>query len=257
MKRSSRTRKTSVDLSESISRQLNVYALAASSAGVGMLALAQGAEAKIVYTPISAAIGTNGMYQLDLDRDRNFDFTINNSEYHRSSGDRHSLFVSAAAANGVAGQVGKYGFLASALKAGAHIPNSRKFGSRAKMAFNCSGTQCFTHSSRTSGNWVNVTNRYLGLRFKIKGKIHYGWARLSVQYVRFITLSATLTGYAYETIPNKPIVAGQTKGPDEIGLEPEATLTAPISSLASLGVLAMGAPGLSIWRREVSAVAER
>jgi len=33
------------------------------------------------------------------------------------------------------------------------------------------------------GNWANVHNRYLGVEFKIKGKIHYGWARLSVQLV--------------------------------------------------------------------------
>jgi len=26
-------------------------------------------------------------------------------------------------------------------------------------------------------------------------------------------IRATLTGYAYETIPNKPIIAGKTKGP--------------------------------------------
>jgi hypothetical protein len=34
---------------------------------------------------------------------------------------------------------------------------------------------------------------------------------------------ATLTGYAYETIPNKPIITGKTKGPDVITLDP-ATL---------------------------------
>ncbi len=37
-------------LSASIHQQLNAYALAASAAGVGMLALVQPAEAKIVYT---------------------------------------------------------------------------------------------------------------------------------------------------------------------------------------------------------------
>jgi hypothetical protein len=45
-------------------------------------------------------------------------------------------------------------------------------------------------------------------------------------------LNATLTGYAYETVPNKPIIAGKTKGPDVITLEP-----------GSLGRLAQGSPG--------------
>jgi hypothetical protein len=45
MKRSSRK---ASKLSESLRRHLNAYALAASAAGVGMLALTQHAEAKIV-----------------------------------------------------------------------------------------------------------------------------------------------------------------------------------------------------------------
>jgi hypothetical protein len=52
-------------------------------------------------------------------------------------------------------------------------------------------------------------------------------------------IEATLTGYAYETIPNKPIIAGKTKGPDVITLEP-----------ATLGHLAQGASGISAWREQ-------
>jgi hypothetical protein len=87
------------------------------------------------------------------------------------------------------------------------------------------------------GSWVNVKNRYLGLRFKIKGKIHYGWARLSVQ-VQNHTVVGTLTGYAYETVAGKAIKAGQTKEDDD---------TATIQP-ASLGHLARGASALSARR---------
>jgi hypothetical protein len=45
------TARTSVQLSESLHHRLNAYALVASAAGVGLLALANHAEAKIVYTP--------------------------------------------------------------------------------------------------------------------------------------------------------------------------------------------------------------
>ena len=38
-------------LSQSLNQRVHAYALAASAAGVGVLALAQPAEAKIVYTP--------------------------------------------------------------------------------------------------------------------------------------------------------------------------------------------------------------
>jgi hypothetical protein len=47
--------------------------------------------------------------------------------------------------------------------------------------------------------------------------------------IKGTNLTATLTGYAYETIPNKPIIAGKIEGPDEITVEP-----------ATLGHLAAG-----------------
>ena len=50
MSRPSGPRKTA-NLSQSTNHQLRMYALAASAAGVGILTLAQVAEAKIVYTP--------------------------------------------------------------------------------------------------------------------------------------------------------------------------------------------------------------
>jgi len=55
--------------------------------------------------------------------------------------------------------------------------------------------------------------------------------------VERISITATLTGYAYETIPNKPIIAGKTHGPDVITLQD-----------ASLGHLARGASAIPSWR---------
>jgi hypothetical protein len=74
--------------------------------------------------------------------------------------------------------------------------------------------------------------RYLGLRFVIAGKLHYGWARLDVTGNGEGVFNAVLTGYAYETVANKGIVAGRTKGPAVIALEP-----------GSLGALAAGHNG--------------
>jgi hypothetical protein len=68
--------------------------------------------------------------------------------------------------------------------------------------------------------WFGV-DRYLGLKFVIKGTTRYGWARLTVS-MEFYKVSATLKGYAYETIPGKAIIAGATKGPDDG--EPAASL---------------------------------
>jgi len=78
------------------------------------------------------------------------------------------------------------------------------------------------------------------LKFLINGEVHYGWARLSISYNIM-----QLTGYAYETVANEAIVAGQTSGPDK------ASSTDPGSpaSSATLGWLAQGAAGLVAWRR--------
>lgn len=86
------------------------------------------------------------------------------------------------------------------------------------------------------GPWVGkgkgVSDRYLGLKFVVGGEVHYGWARLSVtlgHHRQFDDVSGTLTGYAYETAPDKPITAGQITGPDVITVQPE-----------TLGGLALG-----------------
>jgi hypothetical protein len=103
--------------------------------------------------------------------------------------------------------------------------------------------------------WKNLGSHYVGLKFNIQGKTHYGWARVKV--VSYPQYAAILTGYACETIPNKPIVTGKTKGPDEIRIDgADAALTTPTHEPARLGLLAMGSSGLSIWRREEQLAAQ-
>jgi len=68
-------RKTA-NLSESSNHHLSMYALAASAAGVSLLALAQPAESKIVYTPAHGVIGRHNKIVLDLNHDGKNDFTL-------------------------------------------------------------------------------------------------------------------------------------------------------------------------------------
>jgi hypothetical protein len=240
-----------VRLSSSLERGLNMYALSACAAGVGILALAQPAEARIVYTNAHRVIGVDSNYKLDLNHDGKADFIIYHNAHDSDSGHASSLSVSAASSalkNEAEGTVGSRAFLASALERGARIPKNR-FSHRALMASACTAIICTKYSS---GKWINVTNRYVGLKFRIHGKFHYGWARLTVQVQYPATITATLTGYAFETIPGKSIKAGQTKeADDQVNQDsgPGASLTKPIPDTpppASLGALAMGA----IWRRK-------
>lgn len=231
MKQSLRLRNPA-NLPESVHQQLNMYALAASAAGVGILALAAPAEARISYTPAHHVIAEGGHYRLDINRDGITDFTLQAQITHTTSysGFFASLSAVPAAGNGVEGWTG-YSPWASALKAGGRIGSQQYFPGKV-MALYCSPL-C---SGGPVGSWVNVNKRYLGLEFKVGGKIHYGWARLNVT-VQGSSIVATLTGYAYETVPGKPIKAGETKDDDEATFQP-----------ASLGHLAQGASAKSAWR---------
>jgi hypothetical protein len=66
------------------------------------------------------------------------------------------------------------------------------------------------------------------------------------------TVVGLLTGYAYETVPNKAITTGQAKGTDEDKIAAQAIAT-PTREPITLGLLARGSPGLSLWRREETA----
>lgn len=57
--------------------------------------------------------------------------------------------------------------------------------------------------------WCDVTDGYLKLRFLIGTEIHYGWARLDVANNAGYTGNWIIKDYAYNSIPDAPIKAGQ------------------------------------------------
>jgi hypothetical protein len=252
MNPSSRRSKTLAKLADSTHQHLSMYALAASAAGVGVLALASTAEAKIVYTPANVRILQNaGFFRFDLNHDAIPDFGLSN-RYRTSSSMGVAILkaVPLRQANKIWDQAGNCGVYrcAAALPKGTKVgPNGRFQADYPKGAVMASTRFPATYAY---GYWRGVT-AYLGLKFVIKGKIHFGWARVNVtvrQPPQTGGVNATLTGYAYETIPNKPIIAGATTGRGDA--EPATSLNSPIPVPNTLGTLALGAPGLSIWRRE-------
>jgi hypothetical protein len=88
-----------------------------------------------------------------------------------------------------------------------------------------------------------------GIKFLINGEVHYGWARLSITKSYYL-----LTGYAYETVANKAIPAGEEGGADgHAAAQPAELMKEPASPMATLGMMARGAGGLELWRREEDA----
>jgi hypothetical protein len=269
--------RSAAKLSASLNQRLSSYSLAAlaceaggldknllaigaavAAAGISILASAPRAEAKIVYTP--AHVQVTNFLPLDLNHDMVIDFGLKvNGTAHSSVSGSIWFAYGSQPGNLVVLRDGRDGYVA-ALRAGVRVGGASaplKFGGVGTMAQRVS--ICSTNNKCTTtfkGPWANggkgVKNRYLGLKFQIKGKTHYGWARLDIGPGVDGRLSGLLTGYAYETIANKAIVTGQKKSTDDSNIEQSnpAALTVPTPKPATLGALAMGAPGLSIWRRK-------
>jgi hypothetical protein len=245
MKASIRPRRTSSTLPDRLHHHLNAYAMAASAAGVAVLAGTLPAEAKVIYTPANVQIAPHHHFLLDLNHDGIADFVISNKVFQSIDiGGRTLLAKPLVPNNAVAGFKGPiFTYYASALKAGATIGPSQPFLGKILAA---TGTEY-----GYIGQFQNVTNAYLGLKFFIGGKEHFGWARLTVSSGSG-TISARLTGFAYETQIGKPIVAGSTASALDAGVmgtEPAGGEHTK-GSVAQLGMLAAGASAIPIWRRE-------
>jgi hypothetical protein len=251
MKRSLGPRKTASNLSEAIHQKLNMYALAASAAGVGVLALAQPSEAKIKYTNANVVIGFDDHYAIDLNHDGISDLVIRQLCFASTFVHFCDLVAERSQGGGIE-EGTRHHTWAAALKAGANIGYTKQFNRVSNVAMAYYHYKPF---KRQGGYWNYAQAHYLGVAFLINGKTHFGWARFKNSSQR----GATLTGYAYETIAGKSIKAGQKKGAvddqtnEDFG--PSASLTSPIPDTpqpASLGILALGANGVPLWRRRES-----
>ncbi len=217
-----------IQLTPSLEKRLTAYTLTAVAAGLGVAFATPGAEAKVIYIPANKIL-TSGTFALPAGGGSRSGWTFFDG-FHNNSFSFDNLSVRPM--NGAAVSVAN-GY-APALGSGASIGPNKIFQSTPtrmeKVTFlsDSSLTQAY-------GPWANVSNRYLGLRILINGETHYGWARFSVANSGSLTsgvhIKATFTGYAYETIANRPIQAGATTGPVEA------------ANSGSLGCLAMGCAG--------------
>jgi hypothetical protein len=144
-------------------------------------------------------------------------------------------------------RAGFAGEFAAALHRGFAVGPNKAYFQKGKNGLLCWADNYFASiGTQTFGQWFQTKRRYLGLQFLIDRQIHYGWARLQVPADE---PDIILTGYAYETIPNKPIVTGQTKGA-EIVDEPQQRIS-QTTRPATLGMLALGFPRYRFGRQEM------
>jgi len=257
-------------LAGKLDKNLLNYAVAASAAGVGMMALTQAAEARVIATPANIVVPINGgLVQFDINGDGVPDFGLSATNFANTftGGARRRvrpplggdfggklLAVPAQSANEVAVNGSYFGKACAAdMAAGARVGPSLPFDAGAVFMAGIFGTGC-AGSSFAYCNWkgTHPPHPFLAVKFTdTSGNVHYGWVRISVQQSGVTQFNATITGYAYETTPNTPIRAGVTHGPvsDASLIDPADALAPKVPEAASLGILALGAPGLSAWRK--------
>lgn len=238
------------DSPETIEHRANLYSLAAAAAGVGLLALAQPVEGEVIITnktipiPVCApAYGDPCPVSLDLNNDGIADLEFSIGTNFGASGG--FSYLSVKGLGGGAVMVNQN--YVSALMRSAKIGPSAHFDGKAGKFYLMEEARCFQATCYPPvGKWGgDHPNRFVGVKFKIKGATHYGWVRVTVKtsdtrdYV-----SGTITEYGYETIANKVVLAGV---PSKNALDVQAS---DGSDGPSLGALAQGADALALWRRE-------
>lgn len=224
-------------LTHKLENRLLTYASAASAAGVGLLAAALPAQGKVVYTPSNIPIvGGQGLTQLDLNKDGIPDFGFSNYSYQtHGNGQAFLKAVPDQSANQILGVTSRGKLAAAALPRGYRVGPKGAFQSDPKglyldkVEFGSSGGSYY-------GPWHSVETAYLGLKFVVNGQVHYGWARIKFAAPGFFE-TASIAGYAYETVANRGLVTGVRKGPAKRRGTP-----------VNLGLLARGAAGLAVRR---------
>jgi hypothetical protein len=261
-----------------LSKKLAWYTAAAAAVGAGLVCGTRSAEAEVVYTPTNTPLTRNVPVDLDLNNDGVADFELINQYTHTTQtscfggcnirANLHAIpsvpgnsvwAVSSAPTTSNLGLC-PFGFqekknsngktaVAVAAPWGVLVAEQRKFAShKVPLDFfkSCQGIDAGSMVSVGAfGKNKPFTGPYLGFKYKINGETHYGWARVEVRASRS-EITATLTGYAYETVANRPIVTGLTEEIfDQDAETPKAQTTMP--EPVSLGRLAQGSSGIA-WR---------
>jgi hypothetical protein len=241
MKRSFKSPRSEQQLSDSLLSRVNAYALAASAAGVGVMALAQSAGAQVVFSPAHGVLSPNHNLTIDMNHDGTPDF-----RFHLGAFAYHTFYatlsVKPMSGNGVAAGDG-YGY---PVMQGYSIGPGQLFAQGGSVRMERTDGSFYLHNFRNFfGPWANVKNGFVGVEFLIDGAIHYGWIRMIVN-AKDLPIGVTISGYAYETVAGQPIQAGQMV--DRAGAPADAESMAE----RSLGTLALGSQGLELRRRKDS-----
>ena len=167
------------------------------------------ANSQVVYTDVnpdySGSLGSS--YAIDFDNDGTDDITFVNYASYFSF---YALYANPTGTNEILGSISGGFTYPFALNSGDTISSGAGsfFDNSYINSMNWWGSD---------GNWIGVTDKYLGVKFDISGQTHFGWIRLDVS----ANSTFIVKDYAYESTPNTLILAG-----DQVGALPCAAPTA-------------------------------
>lgn len=132
----------------------------------------------VAYTDLNnAEVGYNQPYNLDIDTNGDSDFVFTTVLIQADDGDHLQFKIFPRSSNSVVGAADS----AAVISDGAVIAPDAAFDKVHQIL-----VAKITSNTGTSwrGAWLGVHNKYVGIRFKLKGAdYHYGWVRISVNTV--------------------------------------------------------------------------
>jgi hypothetical protein len=245
--------RVSAPLADQLLRRLNRYAMAASAAGVALLACSNFAEASPVCGSLSVTLSRTDTYAFNPAHQKQTPFnlahTFNELSSHTQSLQVRGFFTpNTPDAQVMASTNG----LPAELASGAMIGPGGNFGKGKEYGLLFG----YYYHNRFKGNFQPNQSGYVGFQFTESGQTHYGWLRLRLANLNGESYpSLLLSEFGYESAPNTAISTGNCgtsaskSGPES---KPQPTLVEERkrSNAGSLGVLALGYTGLLVWRQE-------
>lgn len=201
------------------------------------------AEGQIIFTDVDPdeTYNINGdEYALDLNNDGLTDFTLNVIDFTVPDlfytvvygtlyfdGLIQDVLLVPISGNSVAGSSGSYVY-PYALNSGDIINGGLPFQSNSLQTM-VSYLGIIDYPSLgavygfySNGNWIGVSDKYLGLKFQIGADTHYGWARLDCGADHH---TFTIKDYAYNATPDASIIAGMIAEPNvEVSFSTDAVV---------------------------------
>src|SRR5579871_3990584 len=264
-------------LADLLDKRLGAYALAASAAGVGLLASASPAEANsiVLNSPDQTGILTGtGSLAFSLG---SATFTLKNTSIFAESFINtvsctvygackpQKLLTNARFGSNLAVTATGPGAAVRVLpvSSGALIGAPGNIFSAGPVYMAAYVVSFRNPVSRFGGPWAG-NDAYLGLQYEINGQLAYGWAEIGVQGLPGFgdshgvftppSIRVGLLNVASDSCPGYATFAGSANN----GVDP-TTCEAPIQHLGppaaapepgTLGLLAIGAAGLALWRKK-------